>query len=179
MNPVLQAVVDSAVGATAASAGWILAMRDERLVVIAAFGAGDIVGSDISAGEGTAGFVATSGQPIAMAARDDDARLFEGVLGRLPQRPSSVLCVPCTAADAVVGVLELVDKVGGSSFTFDDVELATLLAGIAAVAIETGDGDVPVRAPEELGAELRRLAAADPAGYVQVAMLVEVILARG
>jgi GAF domain-containing protein len=116
---------------------------------------------------------------MAMAAREGDARLSEGVLGLLPERPSSVLCVPCTAADTVVGVLELVDKAGGATFTFDDVELATLLAGIAAVAIEADEGDVAVRSPEELGAELRRLAAADPAGYTQVAMVVEAILARG
>jgi len=179
MNPVLQAVTDSAVGATGAAAGWVMALRDERLTVLAAFGAASIVGTDVAAGEGTAGFVATSGQPMAMAARAGDARLSEGVLGLLPEQPSSVLCVPCTAADTVVGVLELVDKAGGGTFTFDDVELASLLAGIAAVAIESDEGDVAVRAPDELGAELRRLAAADPAGYVQVATLVEAILARG
>ena len=179
MNPVLQAVVDSAVGATAASAGWVMGLRDERLTVLAAFGAGSVVGTDVPAGEGTAGFVATSGQPIAMAARAGDARLSEGILGLLPERPASVLCVPCTAADTVVGVLELVDKAGGASFTFDDVELATLLAGIAAVAIESDEGEVAVRSPDELGSELRRLAAADPTGYAQVALLVDTILARG
>ncbi len=178
MNPVLQAVVDSAVGATAASAGWVMALRGERLAVVAAFGAGGIVGTDVPAGEGTAGFVATSGQPMAMAAREGDARLSEGVLGLLAERPSSILCVPCTTADTVVGVLELVDKADGT-FTFDDVELASLLAGIAAVALEGDEGDVAVRSPEELCAELRRLEAADPAGYAQVATLVEAILARG
>jgi GAF domain-containing protein len=179
MNPVLQAVVDSAVGATAASAGWVMALQGERLAVVAAFGVPDVVGADVAAGEGTAGFVATSGQPMAMAARAGDARLSEGILGRLTEQPSSVLCVPCTSADTVVGVLELVDKAGGGTFSFDDVEVATLLAGIAAAAIEAGGGDVAVRSPSELGAELHRLAAADPAGYAQVATLVEAILARG
>ncbi len=179
MNPVLQAVTDSAVGATGAAAGWVMALRGEHLTVLAAFGAGSVLGTDVALGEGTAGFVAASGQPMAMAVREGDARLTEGVLGLLPERPSSVLCVPCTAADTVVGVLELVDKAGGATFSFDDVEVASLLAGIAAVAIASGEGDVAVRSPDELGAELRRIAAADPAGYVQVATLVEAILARG
>jgi GAF domain-containing protein len=181
VNGVVQAVVDSAVGATAASAGWVLALRDEHLEVVAAYGSGaaGLVGASVPADDGTAGFVATSGQPMAMAARDGDDRLSEGVLRLLPMRPASVLCVPCTTADTVVGVLELVDKAGGATFSFDDVELATLLAGIAAAAIEAGEGDRAVRSPDELGAELRRLADTDPAAYAQVATLVEAVLARG
>jgi hypothetical protein len=123
--------------------------------------------------------VVGSGQPMAMAVREGDARLSEGVLARLPERPSSVLCVPCTAGDNVVGVLELVDKAGGGTFSFDDVEIATLLAGVAAAAMEGEEGDVGVRSPDEFAAELRTLAASDPAGYARVATLVDAILARG
>jgi len=179
MNSVVQAVVGSAVSATAASAGWVMALRGDRLTVVAAVGAGELIGVDEPADAGTGGFVVASGQPMAIAARADDDRLTEGVLGRLTTRPSSVLCVPCSSADAVVGVLELVDKAGGGTFSFDDVELATLLAGIAAAAIEADGGEVMVRSPEELGGELRRLASADPAAYATVAGLVEAVLARG
>lgn len=179
MNPVVQAVVDSAVAATAASAGWVMVLRGDRLSVVAALGAGDLIGTDVPADAGTAGFVVNSGQPMAMAVREGDARLSEGALALLAQRPSSVLCVPCTAADTVLGVLELVDKAGDTSFSFDDVELTSLLAGIAAAALEADEGDVAVRSPEELGAELRRLATADPSAYAQVATLIEAILARG
>jgi GAF domain-containing protein len=179
MNEVMQSVVESAVGATAAAAGWVMALRGDGLVVVAALGAGEIIGTEVPAESGTAGFVVNSGQPMAMAAREGDDRLSEGVLGLLAERPSSVLCVPCTTADTVVGVLELVDKAGGGTFTFDDVELATLLAGVAAAALQSQEGEVAVRSPDALGAELHRLAAADPTGYAQVATLLEVILARG
>ncbi len=179
MNGVIQAVVDSAVGATAASAGWVLALRGDTLTVVAALGVSQLVGIEIPAGAGTAGFVVGSGQPMAMAVHEGDARLSEGVLAQLAERPSSVLCVPCTTGDSVVGVLELIDKAGGGTFSFDDVEIATLLAGIAAAAIEAGEGDVGVRSPDELGAELRTLAASDPAAYARVATLVDAILARG
>jgi GAF domain-containing protein len=179
MNPAVQAVVDSAVTATAASAGWVLALDGQRLVVVAARGGGDLVGAEVPADAGTAGFVVNSGQPMAMAVREGDARLGEGVLGLLARRASSVLCVPCTAGDTVVGALELVDKAGGATFSFDDVELATLLAGIAAAALAADEGEVAVRSPDELGAELHRLAAADPAGYALTAALVDAILARG
>jgi GAF domain-containing protein len=164
---------------TAATAGWAMALRGDRLVVVGAVGASELMDVDVAADSGTAGFVVTSGQPVAMAARSDDARLHEGVFGLLAERPTSVLCVPCSTADTVVGVLELVDKAGGATFSFDDVELATLLAGIAASAMEAGGAETSVRSPEELGGELRRLAAADPAQYALVASLVEAILARG
>jgi len=179
VNSVVQAVVSSAVGATAASAGWALALRGDRLVVVGAVGAGELVGSEAPADAGTAGFVVNSGQPMAMAVRGDDTRLGEGVLARLERRPTSVLSVPCATSDAVVGVLEMVDKAGAATFSFDDVELATLLAGIAAAAMEAEGAEVTVRSPDELGGELRRLAGADPGAYAQVASLVEAILARG
>jgi len=179
VNGVLQSVLGSAMAATAAAAGWVLVLDGDRLRVEAALGAGDLVGTEVAADAGTAGFVLASGQPMAMAVRADDARLGEGVLARLAQPPAGILCVPCTAADTVVGVLELVDKAGGASFSFDDVELTTLLAGIAAAAIEDGTGGVPVRSPAELGGELERLAGADPVEYARVAALVEALLARG
>jgi sigma-B regulation protein RsbU (phosphoserine phosphatase) len=180
VNAVVQAVVDSALGATAASAGWVLSLQGDHLTVVAAVGgSGQLVGRQVPAGAGTAGFVVSTGQPMAMAAREGDARLSEGVLALLPERPSSVLCVPCASGDNVVGVLELVDKAGGGTFSFDDVEVATLLAGIAAAALETDGNEVGVRSPDELGAELRALAASDPTAYARVATLVDAILARG
>jgi GAF domain-containing protein len=179
VNSVLQSIVNSAVAVTGAAAGWVLVLEGERLKVAAAAGAGDLVGSDVPASEGTAGFTVASGQPMAVAARAEDTRFSEGVIGLLGRRPSSVLCVPCASGDAVVGVLELVDKTGGGNFTFDDVELASLLAGIAAAAVEAGGGDARVTSPAELGGELERLALSDPAEYGRVARLVEAILARG
>ena len=83
-------------------------------------------------------------------------------------RPASVLCVPCAHDDDVLGVLELVDKAGGGPFTFDDVELITVLANIAGSALAESAGGV-VRSPDELGGELRQLAADDPTAYVAVA----------
>jgi GAF domain-containing protein len=179
MNPVLQAVVGAAVGATPASRGWVLALHDGELRVVAAVGegAGDLIGVDVPGG-GTAGFVASSGQPIALAPRSDDARLAEGVIALLASRPTSILSVPC-GGDDVVGVLELVDKAGGGPFSFDDVEMATLLAGIAGAALEAPGGEVAARPPAEIGAELGRLASADPEAYARLATVVDALLSRG
>ena len=127
--------------------------------------------------EGTAGFVVGSGQPIAISSQSNEQWVAQGFLGRLTRTPTGILSVPCSTDDGVVGVMELVDKAGGGSFTFDDVELATLLGGIAAAAIVT-ELDAPTTpGPRELAGELGRLWENDPARYAAVATALGALLA--
>lgn len=181
-DPVLVAIATAAVAATGASAGWLLAIGDDvlRVVASAGDGTGPALSTTVPAGSGSAGFVAESGQPLAVSPRGDDPRFGEGMALVLGRRPSSIMAVPCLTDDAVVGVMELVDKVGGGSFSFDDVELATLLAGIAGVAMaSTADRPPTVPGPAELGGDLARLATTDPARYAAVAPAVAALLGSG
>jgi sigma-B regulation protein RsbU (phosphoserine phosphatase) len=182
-DPVLHALAQAAVAATGASDGWLLAVEDAGLRVVAVAGAGagtPVLAAVVPAGAGSAGFVAASGQPLAMAPRGDDPRFSEGTAQLLGRRPSSVLSVPASNEDGVVGVLELVDKAGGGTFSFDDVEIATMLAEIAGVALTAEhSAGPPVPRPAELGGELERLSATDPARYSAVASAVAALLARG
>ena len=179
MNLVLHTILSSAGAVTAATQGWILEPDGDQLKVVAAIGSGDLVGTRVPAETGTAGYVLASGQPVAMMPRADDPAASEGVVGLLGIRPASVLCVPCAHDDEVLGVLELVDKAGDGAFTFDDVELSTVLANIAGSALRDRDPGVSVRSADELGAELHQLSGADPAAYVRVATVLEALLARG
>ncbi|MCA1706572.1 MAG: GAF domain-containing protein [Actinobacteria bacterium] len=174
-------MADAALMATGAGAGWILGVRGEELEVSAAVSAeaGTLVGTSVPAGAGSAGFVVSSGQPLAISPRGDDPRFGDGMALIGGRQPTSVLCVPCATDDRVVGALEVVDKAGGGSFSFDDVELATSLAGIAGVAMTSFEAVAPtVPDPDELAGTLRRLAAADPGGYATTATLVAALLAR-
>ncbi len=181
VNPVLQAIAGAAVDATAAAAGWVLALEGERLRAVGAAGerAGDLVGAEMAAGVGVAGYVVGSGQPIAIAPRGADARLSGGLGARLGRVPVSVLCVPCMHDDVVLGALELVDKTGGGPFSFDDVEVVTLLAGVAGVSLAVPGAEVTARPPAEFAAELARLASSDPEAYARLSVVLEVLLARG
>lgn len=183
-EPVLAAIVKAAADVTGATAGWVVGVDGDRLAVRAL--AGDapesLVGTHVAAGAGAAGYVVASGQPLALASRAGDPRAAEGLAAALGRLPGSVLCVPCETEEAVVGALELIDKVGGGSFSFDDVELATLLAGIAGAALAApvaGAAGVPAPpSPAELAAGLARLASEAPARYAAVAEVV-VALAGG
>ena len=182
-EPVLLALTQAAMASTAAAAGWLLAVDGDQLRVVAAAGGSDpgtLLGRTLPAGSGSAGFVAASGQPLAISLRPDDPRFAEGMTALTGRAPSSVLAVPCSTDDGVAGVLELVDKAGGAPFSIDDVELASVLADVAGVALTTGAGAAPpVATPAHLAAGLERLAVADPARYAAVAVSVEALLARG
>ncbi|HUI49668.1 MAG TPA: GAF domain-containing protein [Acidimicrobiia bacterium] len=178
-DPVLQSVLDAALDATGATRGWVLAIDDDALALCAIAGAGaDLLGHRVGVNSGFAGFVASSGQPVAMRPRSDDPRGVEGVAALVGERPLSVLAVPAGSGEAVHGVIELVDKHGGGPFSFDDVEIATLLGNVAGTALVAASA-APVAAPSptELGSRLARLAASDPARYLPLAQFLADVLA--
>ncbi len=176
------AIIKEAVGASGATAGWILERRADVLTIVGASGgspqwARSIVGRSAPVGSGTASMVAQSGQPVAL---QPGSTALEDEIGThlLGRTPASLLCAPCTDDEQVVGVLQLVDKLGGGPFGFDDVEIATMLASIAGVALaQEATASTEPPPPEQLDRELRRLARAEPARYVTVARVIEALLA--
>jgi GAF domain-containing protein len=179
-EPIFQALVDAAVNGTGGTDGWILARRDGALEVVATSGSSAVaLGTRLPADAGTAGFVVGSGQPIALAPRPG-AELTSGLDRIIGREPKSIVAVPCESDDGVIGVLEVIDKARGGSFTFDDVELATLLAGIAGVALqELSAPRARVPDPGELAGELRRLAETAPTRYAAVATVLSALIASG
>jgi GAF domain-containing protein len=178
----LQAITEAATEATAASHAWLLALQGDELVAIVTTGldADDARGHVVRAGEGSAGYVLASGQPLALQVRPGDANPWSSehpLVGRVPE---GILSVPCEAGGDLVGVLELVDKAGGS-FSFDDVEVVSLLGGIAGTAL-ADDGALhgpAVAHPDELGRELAHIFVDDPSQYARIATVLQALLSDG
>lgn len=87
-------------------------------------------------GEGIAGAVFASGKPrLCRSARDDPdfVERFDFVTGTAT---GSVLAVPLTVRDRVLGVLELVGPQDGTPFSMEDLRAAITIADFAAIAIE-------------------------------------------
>ncbi len=186
-EPVLDAIAKAATTVTSAAAGWVVAVDGDRLVVRAVAGdaPASLVGRSVTPGDGPTGYVVAAAQPLALASRADDPRAADGLMAALGHPPGSVLCVPCEIDDRVVGAMELVDKADDGRFSYDDVELASVLAGIAAVALvagSEGEGDSPglrpppPPSPSELAAGLARLAAEAPARYPAIAEVVATLV---
>lgn len=85
-------------------------------------------------GRGIAGKVAESGEPLLVKDIEQDGRV------RIPNRSrfktKSFVCIPLKVKGAVIGVLNLSDKVNGGVFTEDDLDLLTTVARHACVVLE-------------------------------------------
>jgi GAF domain-containing protein len=87
-------------------------------------------------GQGIAGWVAMSGQPVAVSDASQDPRFAAGIAGAIGYIPKSVLCIPLRSAESIIGVVEIFDKANGQPFTAADMDLLGQFASQAAVAIE-------------------------------------------
>jgi signal transduction protein with GAF and PtsI domain len=87
-------------------------------------------------GHGVAGLVAATGEPTAIADAASNPLHAADFSNRLGYQPTSILCVPLIYNDQVIGVLQLLDKIGARSFNTEDMARLGLFAEQAATAIE-------------------------------------------
>jgi GAF domain-containing protein len=87
-------------------------------------------------GHGVAGLVALSGQPMAISDAASDPRLASDIAESVGYVPQSILCMPLFYGDRIIGVLELLDKEGSATFDAADMDMLSLFANQAAVALQ-------------------------------------------
>jgi diguanylate cyclase (GGDEF)-like protein len=122
------------------SEAWSLLMVDEEkqeLVFEAALGAKgrEVAGVRPKVGEGVAGWVAESGKPAIVNDAPRDPRFSPAVDAKTSFETRSILCAPLVSRGRTIGVLEILNKKGGS-FTRRDLELVLTLVEPCAIAIE-------------------------------------------
>jgi GAF domain-containing protein len=153
----LRSIVDATVALFDAEAASIV-LHDpasDRLVIrVAAGGAAEgAIGISFASHEGIAGYVFTTGQPLAVSDVASDPRFGRSAAESTGYVPRSILAVPLLDDDGTLGVLEVLDRRGEGGFDLRDLELATVFARQATVAIRAGRVERDV-------AELLRLALA-------------------
>lgn len=121
--------------------GWSVLLLDEstnELVFEAASGkAGKkLLGMRLKIGQGVAGWVARYGQSLIVPDVTKDPRFYSGVDKRTKFTTKSVLCVPMKSSDRIIGVVEVVNKVGGEQFTQDDYEIFENVVAHLTIALE-------------------------------------------
>jgi GAF domain-containing protein len=139
----LQAITDAAkdlFGAQACSLalvddeGWELAYR-----VASGIGAAEIVGQRISVGQGIAGWVVSSGMPLAIDDVANDPRFQRNVAESTGYVPRTLLAVPLETERTVLGVLTVLDR--EQPIDAAGMQRQTMLVGIfarqAALAIDS------------------------------------------
>ena len=123
------------------AAACSLALLDdaqEELTFYVASGAGaeDVVGLRVPVGQGIAGWVVASGQPIEIADVTRDPRFARDVAESTGYVPRAILAMPLETERAMLGVIEVLDRRGSGGSGARDMELLALFARQAALAIE-------------------------------------------
>jgi len=139
-NDLLQSIVEAAARIFGAAAASILLIDEKEQVLVfkVAFGAADqnLVGVKFPLDKGIAGYVAMTGQPLAISNVRQDARFNQDFAKSTGYIPSSILATPLLAGERVIGVMEVLDKINASSFGKGDMELLAMFAKQSALAID-------------------------------------------
>jgi HD-GYP domain-containing protein (c-di-GMP phosphodiesterase class II) len=86
-------------------------------------------------GEGIAGWVALHGRPLIIPNAQEDSRFFKAVDQAAGFVTHTIICVPLRSKEAIIGVIQGINKRDGE-FSQDDLELFQALADQIAVALD-------------------------------------------
>jgi GAF domain-containing protein len=161
--PAGEAVLRSIVEATAAlfdaEAASIALFEPATNELVFRVAAGDqgqgVVGLAIRPDQGVAGYVFTTGQPLALSDVAGDRRFGRAAAEQTGYVPRSLVAVPLIDDEGSIGVLEVLDRRSQAAFDLRDVELASVFARQATVAIRSSRLERDARLL--VGEALRRL----------------------
>ena len=130
-------IMDLALNYTRAKTGSILLLDDKgELAVKAARGMDKtlITALRLKIGENICGKVALEKKPLLVKDIECDQRVQRK--GADKYETKSFICCPILMQDALLGVLNISDKIDASPFTEDELDLITILANQAAITLE-------------------------------------------
>jgi diguanylate cyclase (GGDEF)-like protein len=112
--------------------------RDNELVFIATFGdaSRDLIGKRLSAEHGIVGRVYQDGSPYLSADVEGDQFFYPEIDEEIGHKTHSIVAVPIYLGKNVCGVLELVNRLEGKSFTQRDMVLLEIFAGYTSFMLQ-------------------------------------------
>jgi serine phosphatase RsbU (regulator of sigma subunit)/putative methionine-R-sulfoxide reductase with GAF domain len=123
--------------AEASSVILVDAATDELYFELATGEKGDEVREiRLKIGEGIAGWVAETGNPVKIDDAAQDSRWSSKVADRVEYATRNLLCVPIVSKGAIIGVLQVLNKREGRCFTDSDLKLLESIAAPTAVSLE-------------------------------------------
>lgn len=181
LNDVLDQIIATARQETQAEVVSLMLLDEDRRELLIA--AADALPADVIEtqkrvlGEGIAGRVAQSGEALMIA----DGMPLEPEVRQAMSKPGilSALSLPLRARGEVIGVLNLSRMRGGEPFTRGDLELATVLASQAAVAIDKARLFRQLKCLSDISQRLATAVDLDEASAVIVAAPTQLLNARG
>lgn len=136
---VLERAVQTAMDLLRADAGslYLVDQKHAELVFQVALGshARGLIGRRLPLGRGIAGWVAATGEMIAVADVQRDPRWAQEVAAAVGYAPQTMLAAPLLVAGETAGVLQILDKEGGRPFDGADLNLLGCIADQTALVI--------------------------------------------
>jgi len=116
----------------------VASRQENELVFIATFGESsrDLVGHRLSAQHGIVGRVYQTGTPYLSADVDKDRYFYNTIDEQIGHKTHSVVAVPIYIGKHVCGVLELINRLEGKSFTRRDMTLLEIFAGYTSFTLQ-------------------------------------------
>jgi GAF domain-containing protein len=139
-SELLRQTVSGAINVLHAAAGSLYVVDDvtDELVFQVALPeqAQHLIGQRLPPGHGLAGWVAATGQAIAVADVQQDPRWAADITSDDSYAPKTMIAAPLLLGDRVIGVIQILDKDGGTPFGAEDLAMLGEFANQAAIAIE-------------------------------------------
>jgi GAF domain-containing protein len=139
----LDRILESALDVIGSKDGSLLLIDNDKseLVFVVVHGSVSktLVNHRIPLGEGIAGWVAKNGRALIIPNVRSDPRFFAAVDRDFGFNTRSILCVPITIVNRIMGVIQAVNKSDGEEFNRADLNLLGVVAQIAATALSRAE----------------------------------------
>jgi Nif-specific regulatory protein len=90
----------------------------------------------LNMGEGIAGWVAANNRSLIVNDVQSDGRFFSDISKQIGFPTRAILAVPMRVKERCVGVIEIINKIGGGDFTDEDLQWLEIFATQAAIAVQ-------------------------------------------
>ncbi|MBN1848367.1 MAG: sigma 54-interacting transcriptional regulator [Deltaproteobacteria bacterium] len=139
LDQLLELIIDSATRMMQAKASSLLLLDQKTGKLYFKIATGEkkeeVRKYEINMGEGIAGYVAETGEPLLIPDVSKDPRWDKRISEYIGFQTHSIACVPMKMEGKIIGVVEIIDKEDGSSIKSEDMKTLTAFAGLASMAI--------------------------------------------
>ena len=136
----LDIIIEAAKTLTQAEASSLLLLDETSQCLHFAHATGqvsdELMKLSVPMGQGIAGWVARERQPQIVNQADKDERWYPGIDRKTKFTTRSILCVPLLVGQKTVGVIEVINKLGGGVFDTQDQELLQKIADMAGQVLD-------------------------------------------
>jgi len=139
LDRLLELIIETATRMMDAKASSLLLLdqKSKKLQFKVATGekGADVKQFEINLGQGIAGHVAETGEPLLIPDVARDSRWYKEISESIGFATQSIACVPMKLNGHIIGVVEIIDKADGSAILPKDLKILSVFAELAAQAI--------------------------------------------